>query len=114
MLQTANKSLLGETSPNQFSFFSFKQEGSSDSRRVETPGTTFNPLFTQVICPVRENYPNLDTMVSQPLLTPVKPTRQYTDIRLYSMMEEEFKNLELEGERQSMSISNTITNQCCP
>jgi len=114
MLQIANKPLVEEIASNQFSFFSSKQESSTDSRRLETPGTTFNPLFTQVICPLREDSPNLDMMVNQPLFTPKKPTRRYTDIWLHCTMEEEYKNLELKGERQSISISNTIMSQSCP
>jgi len=110
MFRTVNKPFDGETTLQNVSLFSSKQEWSTEGYRVESAKITADPMCTQAIGPVREDSPDLGMMIHQLLLTPEKPTSQYSNDRIDSMMEKEFKNLEWTG-AQSMSIWNT--NRSC-
>jgi len=107
MFHHIDKACLEDKSLHNFSLFSSKQEGSTD-RTVECvdADTEGDPFCS----PMRENSPYLGIMVNQLLSTPEKITRGKTEACSDRMMEEEFKNLDLEGEQQSMCTWNTNLN----
>jgi len=94
-------------SPHNFSLFSSMQQGSTDSTAewvdADTPE---DPSPSPIIDTMREKSPYLGMMVNQLLSSP-ETTRYNADGRSDRMMVEEFKNIELDGEQQSMCGSNT-------
>jgi len=83
------------------------QQGSTNSTAewvdVYTPE---DPSPSPIIDTMREKSPYLGTMVNQLLSSP-EATRFNMDSLSDRMMVEEFKNIELDGEQQSMCASNT-------